>query len=404
MDGVNNASRAPLQPLKPGEESQQLRPGTKDPNSVSRVSAAEKEISDVQISSKKIEEKRHTYAREDILNQLLNLGKSPDPKNLRIAMAMLSYGIPFDKDHFEKVDQLMKGKSSGRELESIVISLSKNLGGNKKSLDVLNMFLTSQLNMNQALKQFKQQLHQFQAMMQKETFQLNPSIIQHLIGIAAAFDDNIKLQNDKKISLDNLKRYANLIKDSKLFLSILKGLDKKYISSMQDIKERNKLQHVFAKLEKSIFAVMDHLLAYEVLSKESDNMANTELFHFCQAPNNFDSGKKNINLLIKKRNIKNKSYIDEEKTKMLVQFETESLGEVTIIINVVDNSLSYVFNSETENTKQLINTQVPNLIEQMSALNYKVQKIENKNAKINLKRLICPVFDLDKLTHINTQA
>ena len=54
MDGLNAAGRQPLQPSKPAEEAQHLRPGTKQPINEGNLNAARQDVAETQTTKKSI--------------------------------------------------------------------------------------------------------------------------------------------------------------------------------------------------------------------------------------------------------------------------------------------------------------------------------------------------------------
>ena len=80
------------------------------------------------------------------------------------------------------------------------------------------------------------------------------------------------------------------------------------------------------------------------------------------------------------------------------------LGELTIEIVVKDKRVWYIFNSQREKTKKIIELNTKNLKDQMEAIDYVMIGLKAVMKKVDVNKYILPKLDLDGYKRINTEV
>ena len=89
---------------------------------------------------------------------------------------------------------------------------------------------------------------------------------------------------------------------------------------------------------------------------------------------------------------------------MIVRLETPELGEVSIVIDLNQNKLFYQFHSDTPQTLELASQLSASLRDRMAGLNYELVGFKTVSTKKDVRHLLVPRIDLDRINRIITEA
>jgi hypothetical protein len=347
--------------------------------------------------------------QEDIRKQLLTIQRPITDENIQILAIMLQHGVEANAESFDMIQQLIKGrKKRGSTVESAVISQSKGLSDSNKSLDVLMNFLTNQTHFTEQLKGTQRSLNQFQRLLQQSQHLFDKGLFAGLSAIVSEVSDELKKLNKKSgttLNLSDFKR-GELTQTFKLLFDFLGGIDKKLDPKLKE-KARGvlALKENIAKLKGSLNGVLDELLTHFILSKDPVNKhSGSDRFAYFQLPNPMVQSERDIDLLIRREKNRRGTSINPEKTRIVLKFDTPELGEVTIIIDVKTNKLSYVFQTNSGETKKYIAEMQKDLSERMKVMDYDVVSYKTLKKKVPIKTLVLPTFNLDTITRIIAEA
>ncbi|RAP39155.1 hypothetical protein DID80_00695 [Candidatus Marinamargulisbacteria bacterium SCGC AAA071-K20] len=419
MDGINfgtgskrNSSSQNVKPSSSVEEAQGRNTFSKSidsaenvapPKSIEAPAAAEKAV-----ETPKIETKVEPLSGKHIVDILFDLQLPPTKEFKDIITTMIKYGIPATAEGVEIVNTLTKGKKKGSLLESAVVSLSKGISDNAKSVDLLSSFFSSQLQFSEQLSELRGSILRFQSGLGKFKSLFDSGLFSGLSSIVSDLDEELKKfskkGSNKGVEISRFSRQGFLA-DMKGMFGFLAGIGKKlerqHPTSQLFQQFRNELQG----FRKSISGMINALATQVILSKSS-KFHNLDDFAFFQVPNPLatDQSKKNINLLIRKNKKGKESKIDPGKTRMVIKFETPELGEVAVVIDVSEKKLWYTFQTKEGKTKKYIMSMQKDLIDRMETLDYNVQGIKTLLKKLDLKSLLLPTLDLDKLSRVQAEA
>ena len=419
MEGINfgtgakqNPGSQPVKPASSTEEAQGRNSFSKSIDSAEKV-APQKAIeapasSEKPVETPRIETKVEPLSGKHIVDILFDLQLPPTKEYKDIITTMIKYGIPATSEGVEIIDTLVKGRKKGNFLESAVVALSKGLSDSSKSVDLLSSFFSSQLQFSEQLSELKGRLLKFQSGLAKFQSLFETGLFTGLSSLVSDLDEELKKLTKKGDSKDvKLSRFSRegLLSDLKGMFGFLAGIGKKLEKQHGSTRLFQKFRTELQGVRKSLSNMINALATQIILSKPSQFHGLDE-YVFFQVPNplSSDQSKKNINLLVKKNKKGKNSKVDSNKTRMIIKFETPELGEVAVVIDVSDKKLWYTFQTKEGETKQYIMSMQKDLVDRMAALNYNVQGIKTLLKKLDLKSLLLPTLDLDKLSRIQAEA
>mgnify|MGYP003336334420 FL=1 len=394
-------------PSKPGEESGGVK---KDfSTAISKADKAPQKVPLIPTekasqSPAKMETVVEPLNSKHVRNILMNLKIPPSKENQSIVEALIQNGVAASAEAIETIQTLRKGSTKQNAIQAAVIAYSKGLPGSKP-MDLIASFFASQIHLSEnmtelttALARFKQSFLQFQGSMDKGLFAGVNLVVSEL---EKELKKLTQKSSESSLNLGRLNR-GGLIKDLKLFSEFLPGLGKQFSGK----EGMTNLQTLLTGLQKSVRDVLDGLIMQSILSKSAlQSIPSKDDYAFWQIPNPMAAGQsKHIDLLIKKRKSKGREEVDPKKTRVVMKLETPDLGELSVVLNVEDTKLWLLFQSENGEVKQGLLTLTKDIKEKMAAMNYDVVGIKTILKKIDLKKLLLPVLNLDQISRIVTEA
>ncbi|MEK7376974.1 MAG: flagellar hook-length control protein FliK, partial [Candidatus Margulisiibacteriota bacterium] len=150
----------------------------------------------------------------------------------------------------------------------------------------------------------------------------------------------------------------------------------------------------------------DNLVSQTLLSqKGAKGNLGQESYLYYQVPNSLVKPPSTVDIIIKQEQGK-KNTIDPKNTQLVIGLETESLGKMVVSMTVKDKNLKFIFNTEFEDVKKLVEDESKTL---KKALNDKDYKVENLIVKLSpsmtmIKSYLLPLLGLEHLFRIDTEA
>ena len=350
---------------------------------------------------------RRTINNEDIMSHLLALKKPVTAENKRILMTMLQYGIEASEDSFESIQNLIKNREQNNLIESSIIAHSKGLSGNTKSINLIAQYLSHNVELTDSFLKAQKSLRSFYVMIDKfktnEPLKLFTSLSAILADLLQEFKKFEKMRKNRKVP-DLINKSSEFLQEIKFFQEFLTGLESR-IGKMKDTPASINLVSKHIKNNKETLGeFFDNLVLQLVLSTPpKNNQLAEEYFNYWLLPNPFVQGKKDIELLISK-DTKNKKKIDPEKNTIIIKCDTSDLGNLTVVIEVNEKKLFYKFYSNQSDTKSFIVDNTADFKKSVEQLNYEVVGIQTLSKFKPLQNLLLPVFNLDQITRISTEA
>jgi hypothetical protein len=343
--------------------------------------------------------------KSDIVSQLLRIQKAPTPDNVQILTTLLQYGLEASGQNFEQTQSLLKGRNSTSLVESSVASLSKGLGTAPKSVEVLANFLKNPAAMSGQLQQVQVALRHFQQVMSWSQQLFDPGLMAGLSSILSEMDDQFKLwtNKDDPMSLSALQR-SGMIQDSKALSSFLSGLQEQLVGAGRHrTPEAKAFLENLGMLRDRLSGFTESLLAHEILSvhQSVQHVAGDKYLYF-QVPNMLAQQQQPIELLLKKEG-KRKS-VNPEKTKLVLKCVTPDMGEVSVVLDVDEKDLWMTVYSDRSETRENVLRWVGDLKNSFESLDYRLKRIQTVAKKLDIKRMLLPLINLNTLSRISTEA
>lgn len=187
--------------------------------------------------------------------------------------------------------------------------------------------------------------------------------------------------------------------------SLIKGIYKQL--SNQTLDENGKqLLESLKSLEKVLMEHISNISAQGILSKLSkyNDPSLPDKYYYWLIPNPFTNQKKDIEILVKRDSTKEGAPVNPQKTQIILKTETESMGEVAVIVEISDKDVWYLFNTDNDDARQYIAANSAMLRDQMKVLDYNVQGFQTQIKRVNINKILSPTLDLDRLKRISAEA
>ncbi|MFA5879550.1 MAG: hypothetical protein WC860_05175 [Candidatus Margulisiibacteriota bacterium] len=344
----------------------------------------------------------------DVVQYLLQAKIPNTEDNKFMASLMMQHGIELSGDNFSALFKLSKGDKNANTLEAAVINLTKGID-TSKGVDILGGFLKDNPQLQTQIVTANQALADLQRALSSTQKLLDPGLMSGLISLLSNMDEEfkklLKAAQEGKSTIPELKRGA-LVKDMNLLSQLLNGVEQKLAENNQlNTPEGKELQQKLLNLKSGINSLSENLIAQIILSEDSNRNVSSlnDKFLYWQLPNPFDKNNQ-IELAIRKDGSKENGAVNLSKTRILLKVDTPALGEITIIIDVLDQKIWYIFNTESDEVNGFIKKMHSDLLKQMEALNYRVSGFQAIKKKIDIKKIIVPTLSLDNLVRISTEV
>lgn len=343
----------------------------------------------------------------DIVQQLMELGIPNTADNTQLASLMMQHGVELSPKSFENLYRLLKGKTDNFSMQSAVIALTKGLSESANSVGMLQTFLSQSPQLTGQITGLQQAIARFQFAFQNGQSLLSSGIQANLTEILSQFDTELKkLQRSSvdKGALSNLNR-GPWIRDIRAMMQFLQGLKLNLQNSANaNSPQAKELGQQMSELQEKLTGFLEHLTTQAILSKDGDKQipTQTDKFFYWALPNPYNTTS-NVEIMVRKdKNVKGE--INPEKTRLYLKVDTPDLGEITIIIDVLDNKVWYIFNSEREETRRFIAKMNNELKERMVNIGKNLVGFQTVVRTLDLKKILIPTLSLDDVMRISTEA
>lgn len=354
-------------------------------------------------------ENRHSPLNDRDLSELaLFVKRAPTSQVKQVLATMIQHGVAITSEAVDIIATLAKGAKKGNAIESAVIAYAKDVPSSR-AVSVLGSFFGDQGQFAIKLEELSVRMNQFRQLSHSLSRVFDSGLNAGLQAILSQMSEELssfqKKARDGK--LDALKlSHPELFKDLKTLFEFLSGIDKKAEKSSGSLSEVGQMRQGINQLKESIADVLDGLATQAILSKSSEGKrSDADSFLFWQIPNPLTAKASTLDVLAKK-DAKNPQSVDMEKTRVVIRFETPELGEVTVIMDVRENKIWYTFQTASGATKRYVAEMSADLNDRMKTLNYDVVGLQTliTQKKLDLRDYLLPVFDLDKIHRIVTEA
>ncbi len=399
-------------------EESQSREFKLDNTGASTEAHAATAIEDVQADANKVrknkeasvQERRSQLTDTDLGDMLLKFKKPVTPQYKQIITALLERNQPITKEALDGIKTLIDGNSKPNSIQAAVIAYSKGLSTSSKGTDLISSFLSHFTSFTENTSALNTSLNQLRFSLSNYGKLFEPSFLSSFSAILSGFGDELKkltrVQQEGSLEGFELGR-EKMIGDLKTLLGFLKGVEHQVIQRGADVPVslvKSFLSDVLP-FRQDLSALLDDLLTQMVLTKTDLHAMANQDFAYWLLPNLWPGIKRDIELLIRRQKRGKKSVVLPEKTQIILKFETPEMGEVTIVMDFLDRTISYVFHTTAGDTKSYIASLLPDLRYRMASHNYQLTRVQTReNSFVDVKSLILPTINLNSMTRIITEA
>lgn len=405
------AQRGKINNPTPAEESQIRQFSVDNPSKAASAVPVAPSPSPEQTQKKPVvtAENRHSPLNDRDLSELaLFVKRAPTAQTKQVLATMIQHGVAVTPEAVDVIATLAKGAKKGNAVESAVIAYSKDVPSSR-AVGVLGSFFGDQAQFAGKLSELTVRMNQFRQLSATLSRVFDSGLNSGLQTILSSMlDELVGFQKKAKDgSLQALKlSHPELFSNLKTLHEFLSGVAKKADRSEANLSEVAQMKQGISELQYSIADVLDGLITQAVLSKGSEGKrSDADSFLFWQIPNPLTQKASTLDILAKK-NSKNPKDVDMQKTRVVIRFETPELGEVTVIMDLKDNKIWYTFQTNSGDTKRYVAEMSAELNDRMKTLNYDVVGLQMlvTQKKVDLRDFLLPIFDLDKIHRIVTEA
>ena len=323
-------------------------------------------------------------------------------------MSVLSHGLDASGTNFEAISRAIKANQTASSLEGSVVALTKGITDSPRAVDILSNFFATNPKISRQLQQLQTSVSQVSQLIQASQQLFSKGLLTGLFGILADTENNLRRLNqkatDRNVSPADLKRGA-FISDMKALHDLMGGLSRQIAAQENTSPFAGRVREHLQSLQSQLADILNNVTAQLILSKNtSPQVAVSDKFAYWQIPNPLAQMPRDIEILIKKDSSKKKGTIDPRKTKMIVKFSTPDLGEIVVILEIQDRKLWCTFQADSFNTRDSILKMFPAFRKTVEGYNYEIVGVKTTSKKIDFKKLLVPVFSLDNLSRIRTEA
>ena len=376
------------------------------------VSQAEGKAS---IAASLVSAQRSTVARQltvsDLKAHLLSLQIPDSEANVKLASLMLKFGIELSRENFGRAMSLIEGSDKAvNTQEAALVLILKGVDVPKNVLGALASQFSENPAMASQLLSAKESFSNLSAAIAANPTLLSSSVLNNVSALISQFmnmiDDLPKKYKFTSEGMPTIDR-EDLISDVRSMKSLLEGLQAK---AMEKGGASNIDAESFSASLKSAInkmnGLLDNLVSQTILSQKGakDNLGQENYLYY-QVPNSLVKPPSTVDIIIKQEQGK-KNTIDPKNTQLVIGLETKSLGKMVVSLTVKDKNLKFIFNTEFEEVKKLVEEESMTL---KKALNDKDFNVENLMVKLSpsmtmIKPYLLPLLGLEHLFRIDTEA
>ncbi|MGE4169390.1 MAG: flagellar hook-length control protein FliK [Candidatus Margulisiibacteriota bacterium] len=347
-------------------------------------------------------------SRSDLVAHAMQLQVQTSATNLQILETMVQHNLAPSKENFDQVARVLKGNTGITDIEAAVVTVEKGLGSNNRSAESVSSFLTNMAKMTEQFQTTQTALSQLKSIIQNNQQLIGSGLVASISALAGSMDDEIqKLLKKSSDSEDQLNLQifdrGKWVSDLEAMRGFMAGLEKN-VDKAESNAVPASLKESLQSVQKQLTGLTNTLVSQLVLSKESPFVTfGKDTYMYWQIPNPFVAKPSNIDILIK-RDPKKRKGVDPQKTKLAIKLETPDLGEVAIVVELSDQRVWYIFNTDNEETRQEITRMNVDLKERMKSLNLDLVGFKTAFKKLDIKKMLMPVVNLDSIVRIQAEV
>ncbi len=344
----------------------------------------------------------------DIRAHLLSLQFVDSDANMKLASLMLKSGIELSRENISKALLLIEGTDKSLPLqESALVMISKGLDASPVALQALSSQFTQNPDISNQLSSAKAAMTNMMNSITSNPAMFSSTLLAQITALISQFTSMVDdLPKKYKFSGSDNPTISRdgLIDDIRGLKALLSGIESKINSSGQDMdKGMDLMKTGISETVSKLGKLFNNLFSQVLLSqKSSQETLGKQDYLYYQVPNGMTTPPTSVDIMIKQDGSK-KATIDPRNTKIVIGLETEALGKIAVALTVKNKNVKFMFNTQLDETKKLVDQESKSLRGKMYNKGYNVESIQSKTnpSMCTIKPYLIPDFDLDSLFRID---
>jgi hypothetical protein len=339
------------------------------------------------------------FSAQDLKQLLINQGIPDSESNEKLATTMLRYGLEVSRSNLSKLSSMMGSDTSQSMQEAAIILLMKG-SDSPAAAKTLSQFLAENPQLAAQLMSLKGNIEDMQSAMMLGKDLMDPKLISQLTALLSQFSESIdQLPGKYKFSGKGSVGRSELSSDLRALKSLLEGLPGK--ENLPDSAEGQVLESNLSATKNRLDQMINGLASQAMLSKQSQKSDMNYTYY--QIPNTMMKPPTTVDLIVKRSDAEGGKKIDVKDTQIIMSFETLNLGRVAVKMSVKDKNVEFLFNTQNENVKAMVNRNTSELATALTAKDYNATKMQvNVNPSMcAIKPFLIPFLGIEDLMKID---
>ncbi|MDR1996816.1 MAG: hypothetical protein LBQ83_00605 [Candidatus Margulisbacteria bacterium] len=347
----------------------------------------------------------------DVVNQLLLLGVRPSAENRSLATKMLMYGLELSKENFDALENLLKGLPKSPSVEkAAILMITKDLNS-RAGAQSLADFLEQNPELSKQLLDMQQASAAVRGALSTASGTLSTALLSQLGAMLSSLEGFINMLpkefRDKLQKGTGFFNNAEVLTNMRAVRALINGVSRQVAEASPEKNSGvNNLLSALGNLSKAAKDVSQNLIVQSILSRPDgrEDSALSDKFAYWQIPNSMATPPQTIELLLEKDKKNKYRSINARRTKLVLKTETAALGEISAEVEVEEDKLDFRFNTNDENIRRLISSNVDELRKKMETYSYKTQSVRVVKRNLDVKKFLIPTLELNDLTRVQTEV
>ncbi len=347
----------------------------------------------------------------DIKTHLQSMQVVDSEANVKLASLMLRFGIELSKENFMNALGMLEGTDRSLPTqEAALVLLSKGVNSSPEAVRSVATQLSESPSMSTQLSSIKQSLSQIASTLSQSPTTFSPQMLSQLSSLVGQFSAMVDdLPKKYKLNANDSSAISReqLINDARSMKSLIDGMQEKATAKNDKATPQNEaVRSSLVNASKKMEGLLDNLLSQVLLSQKSERNTSTQQdYVYYQIPNLMAKPANSVDIIIKKDAGKD-AVIDPKNTQIVIGLETENLGKMTICMSVKDKKVQFLFNTQLDDIKKLLDTESKMLKTNLDAKGYSVERFQSRvnNAMCVIKPYLIPLLGLEYLFRVDSVA
>ena len=362
------------------------------------------EISQAQAAAKLLSQGAvaRQFSQADLRALLLSQNIPSNEANEKLATLMLRYGVEVSSANFTKLNSMMGAAPDQTSADAAILLLMKGIDS-PAAAKTLSKFLAENPQLASQLSALKGNIQDLQSALAMGKGIIGEQMLAQLAAILAQFSDEIDTIPGKyKFSGKGSMGRGELAGDLRALKALLDGVPDK--QNLPDSAEGQIIKSNINATSNKLDQMIQSVISQAMLSKQSQKPDVNYTYY--QIPNAMVTPHNTIELIVKRSDTGGGKRIDPNNTEIIMSFDTNNLGKVAIKMVIKDKKVEFIFNTMTEDAKNVFSERSKELAKAISEKDFIPAKVQvNVNPSMcSIKPFLIPFLGIEDLMKIDISA